>query len=186
MGKLEKNHEYWMTRAIAEARKAEAKAEVPIGCVIVREGRIIARGYNLRETFQDPSAHAELIAIRKAARKLGSWRLLDTTLYVTLEPCTMCMGAIILSRIPTVVFGCYDPKGGAAGSLYDLSNDPRLNHSVELVPRVLEQECSGMLSDFFAVLRKRKKAEQNTADSEKRLSRVMAQRDSNQEKNNLV
>jgi tRNA(adenine34) deaminase len=155
----EKNHEYWMQRAIAEAGKARGKDEVPIGCVIVRDGRIIARGHNLRESAQDPSAHAEMIAIRKAARKLDSWRLLDTTLYVTLEPCTMCMGAIILSRIPTVVFGCYDPKGGAAGSLYDLSGDSRLNHRVQLVPRVLESECSRLLSDFFAELRRRKRAE---------------------------
>jgi tRNA(adenine34) deaminase len=155
---IEKSHDYWMARAIAEAGKAEAKDEVPIGCVIVRDGIIIARGHNLRETTQDPAAHAELIAIRKAARKLGSWRLLNCTLYVTLEPCTMCMGAIILSRIPTVVFGCYDPKGGAAGSLYDLSNDPRLNHTVELLPRILEAECSGMLSEFFAALRKRKRS----------------------------
>ena len=155
---IEKSHEYWMKRAIAEARKAEAKAEVPIGCVIVRNGLIIARGHNLRETSQDPAAHAELIAIRKAARKLGSWRLLDTTLYVTLEPCIMCMGAIILSRIPTVVFGCYDPKGGAAGSLYDLSDDPRLNHRVTLLPQILAGECSGLLSSFFAELRARKRA----------------------------
>lgn len=153
----EKNHEYWMQRAIAEAGKAQEKDEVPIGCVIVREGRIIARGHNLRESARDPSAHAELIAIRKAAGKLGSWRLLETTLYVTLEPCIMCMGAIILARIPTVVFGCYDPKGGAAGSLYDLSDDPRLNHRVELVSRVLEGECSTLLSGFFAGLRKRRK-----------------------------
>ncbi|MBL0226204.1 MAG: nucleoside deaminase [Geobacteraceae bacterium] len=153
-----------MTRAIVEARKAAAKDEVPIGCVIVHDGRIIARGHNLRETSQDPAAHAEMIAIRKAARKLVSWRLLDCTLYVTLEPCTMCMGAIILSRIPTVVFGCYDPKGGAAGSLYDLSNDPRLNHSVELLPSILEAECSGLLSEFFAALRKRKKSERNPLD----------------------
>jgi tRNA(adenine34) deaminase len=146
-----------MTRALAEARKAEAKNEVPIGCVIVLGGRIIARGHNLRETSQDPAAHAELIAIRKAARKLGSWRLLNCTLYVTLEPCTMCMGAIILARIPAVVFGCYDPKGGAAGSLYDLSNDPRLNHSVDLFSQVLEAECSGILSTFFAGLRARKR-----------------------------
>ena len=146
-----------MQRAIAEAGKAQTKDEVPIGCVIVRNSRIIARGHNLRETSQDPSGHAELIAIRKAARKLGSWRLLDTVLYVTLEPCTMCMGAIILARIPTVVFGCFDPKGGAAGSLYDLSSDSRLNHQVELVPRVLEQECSGLLSNFFAALRTRKR-----------------------------
>ena len=156
--KLEKSHEYWMQRAIAEAGKAEGKDEVPIGCVIVRDGRIIARGHNLRETSQDPAAHAELIAIRKAARKLASWRLLNCTLYVTLEPCTMCMGAIILARIPTVVFGCYDPKGGAAGSLYDFSNDPRLNHSVALLPRILESECSGLLSSFFAALRARKRA----------------------------
>ena len=154
----EKNHEYWMRRAIAEAGKAEAKNEVPIGCVIVRDNKITARGHNLRETTQDPAAHAELIAIRKAARKLGSWRLLDTKLYVTLEPCTMCMGAIILSRIPIVVFGCYDPKGGAAGSLDDLSNDPRLNHSVQLLPRILEAECSTLLSAFFADLRVRKRA----------------------------
>lgn len=146
-----------MRKAIAEADKARAKDEVPIGCVIVRDNKIIARGHNLRETSQDPAGHAELIAIRKAARKLGSWRLLDTVLYVTLEPCTMCMGAIVLARIPTVVFGCYDPKGGAAGSLYDLSCDPRLNHRVELVPRILEQDCSALLSSFFAALRQRKK-----------------------------
>jgi tRNA(adenine34) deaminase len=147
-----------MTCAITEARKAEARDEVPIGCVIVSAGRIIARGHNLRETSQDPAAHAELIAIRKAARKLGSWRLLNCTLYVTLEPCTMCMGAIILARIPTLVFGCYDPKGGAAGSLYDLSADPRLNHTVALVPQIMESECSGLLSSFFAGLRARKRA----------------------------
>lgn len=164
MTRPEKSHQYWMLRALAEARKAEEKTEVPIGCVIVRDGKIIARGHNLRESSQDPSAHAELLAIRKAARKLGSWRLLNTTLYVTLEPCTMCMGAIILSRIPTVVFGCYDPKGGAAGSLYDLSGDPRLNHRVELLPRIMESECSGMLSNFFSKLRKRKRAERLIAD----------------------
>jgi tRNA(adenine34) deaminase len=157
-----RSHEYWMRKAIAEAGKAQAKDEVPIGCVIVRDGRIVARGHNLRETSQDPTGHAELIAIRKAARKLRSWRLLDTVLYVTLEPCTMCMGAIILARIPTVVFGCYDPKGGAAGSLFDLSGDPRLNHRVELLPRVLEGECSGMLSDFFTGLRTRRRRERTT------------------------
>ena len=152
-----RGHEQWMRYAIAEAVKAESKAEVPIGAVIVHEGRIIARGHNLRETSQDPTGHAELIAIRKAARKLGSWRLLDTVLYVTLEPCTMCMGAIILARIPTVVFGCFDPKGGAAGSLFNFSNDSRLNHSVEVVPQVLESECSALLTGFFADLRTRKR-----------------------------
>ena len=152
-----------MRRAIIEAGKAQAKDEVPIGSVIVHGGKIIARGHNLRETTQDPAGHAELIAIRKAARKLASWRLLDTTLYVTLEPCTMCMGAIILARIPKVVFGCYDPKGGAAGSLFDFSSDPRLNHQVELLPGVLESDCSNLLSDFFAALRERKRRTRITA-----------------------
>ena len=152
-----------MRRAIAEAGKAQGKDEVPIDCVIVHDCKIIARGHNVRETTQDPAGHAELVAIRKAARKRGSWRLLYTVLYVTLEPCTMCMGAIILARIPTVVFGCYDQKGGAAGSLYDLSDDPRLNHRVELLPRVLESECSGLLSSFFAGLRARKRKARATA-----------------------
>jgi tRNA(adenine34) deaminase len=161
-----RSHDYWMRRAIAEADKARSKDEVPIGCVIVRDNRIIARGHNLRESSRDPSAHAEMIAIRKAARKLSSWRLLETTLYVTLEPCTMCMGAIILARIPCVVFGCFDPKGGAAGSLYDLSNDPRLNHRVELLPGVLESSCSSLLSDFFADLRRRRRARRLTSGPE--------------------
>jgi tRNA(adenine34) deaminase len=168
----EKTDEYWMSKALAEADKAKIKDEVPIGCVIVHDGRIVARGHNLRETLQDPSSHAEMIAIRKAARKLGSWRLLKTTLYVTLEPCAMCMGAVILSRIPTVVFGCHDPKGGAAGSLYDLSDDCRLNHRIELISGVLESECSRKLSEFFKELRKRKKASPipfATEDTEKEL-----------------
>jgi tRNA(adenine34) deaminase len=156
---VQRSHDYWMAKAIAEARKAQVKHEVPIGCVIVREGRIIARAHNLRESKQDPAAHAELLAIRKAARKLSSWRLLDTTLYVTLEPCRMCMGAIILARIPRVVFGCFDPKAGAAGSLYDLSNDPRLNHRLELVSGVRGPECSHQLSSFFTALRKRRRGE---------------------------
>jgi len=146
---VQRSHDYWMAQAIAEAGKAHVKDEVPIGCVIVREGRIIARAHNLRESKQDPAAHAELLAIRKAARKLGSWRLLNTTLYVTLEPCLMCMGAIILARIPCVVFGCYDPKAGAAGSLYDLSKDSRLNHRLELVSGIRSEECSRQLSSFF-------------------------------------
>lgn len=149
-----------MDKAIAEARKAEAVAEVPIGCVIVQNNRIIARAHNLREAKQDPAAHAELLAIRKAARKLGNWRLLETTLYVTLEPCLMCMGAILLARIPTVVFGCHDPKAGAAGSLYDLSNDPRLNHRFELVSGIRRQECSSMLSEFFTALRLKRRSDQ--------------------------
>ncbi|CAH2032119.1 tRNA adenosine(34) deaminase TadA [Trichlorobacter ammonificans] len=152
----ERDHAYWMDKAIAEARRAEDKEEVPIGCVIVKEGRIIARAHNLRESKQDPAAHAELLAVRKAAKKLGSWRLLDCTLYVTLEPCLMCMGAIILARIPQVVFGCFDPKAGAAGSLYDLSNDTRLNHRFALVSGIREAECSRLLSAFFSRLRRRR------------------------------
>ena len=146
--------------SIIEARKAEAIAEVPIGCVIVQNDRIIARAHNLRETKQDPAAHAELLAIRKAARRLGNWRLLESTLYVTLEPCLMCMGAIIWARIPTVVFGSFDPKAGAAGSLYDLSNDPRLNHGCELVSNIRQQECSNLLTAFFSGLRRKKRSRQ--------------------------
>ncbi len=144
--------------ALREARKAATQGEVPIGAVIVRDGSIVGRGFNRREARRDPSAHAEMIAIRQAARKLGNWRLTGTTLYVTLEPCIMCMGAILLSRIDRVVFGCHDPKGGAAGSLYDLSDDARLNHRVEIVSRVREGECSTILKDFFAGLRARNKA----------------------------
>lgn len=149
---------YWMGKAIREAAKAAARDEVPIGAVIVRDGAVIGRGHNLREGSNDPSAHAEMIAIRQAARRSSNWRLTGATLYVTLEPCLMCMGAIILARLERVVFGCYDPKGGAAGSLYDLSADPRLNHQVRLSPGVCQEECGTMLSDFFRDLRRRKKA----------------------------
>ncbi|WP_136524660.1 tRNA adenosine(34) deaminase TadA [Geomonas ferrireducens] len=152
-----KDDHYWMGKALEQAGKAESIGEVPIGAIIVKDGAIIARGHNLRESKQDPSAHAEMIAIRKAAKKLGSWRLTGATLYVTLEPCTMCMGAIILSRIDRVVFGSYDPKGGAAGSLFDFSDDKRLNHSVVLTPGVRGEETSSILSSFFAKLRTQKK-----------------------------
>lgn len=152
-----KDDTYWMGIAIGEARKAEARGEVPIGAVVVRDGMVLGRGYNLRETSLDPTSHAEMTAIRKAARKTGNWRLLGATLYVTLEPCPMCMGAILLSRLERVVFGCHDPKGGAAGSLYDLSDDPRLNHRVSLTTGVRSDECSELLSFFFAALRQRKK-----------------------------
>lgn len=154
---MQRSHEYWMTKALAEAKKGEKKGEVPIGCLIVHGDRIIARAHNLRETKQDPVAHAELLAIRKAAARQGSWRLLGCTLYVTLEPCLMCAGAIILARVPAVVFGCHDPKGGATGSLYDLSSDSRLNHNFQLTGGVLAEECSAMLSSFFADLRRKRK-----------------------------
>ncbi len=152
-----KDDNYWMGMAIAEAEKAAARGEVPIGAVIVRDGVVLGRGYNRRETSLDPTSHAEMTAIRKAARKAENWRILGATLYVTLEPCLMCMGAILLSRLERVVFGCHDPKGGAAGSLYDLSDDLRLNHRVSLTPGVRGEECSALLSSFFAGLRRRKK-----------------------------
>jgi len=155
--KLVKDDNYWMGVAIGEAGKAGARGEVPIGAIVVREGKVLGRGHNLRETSLDPTSHAEMTAIRKAARKAGNWRLLGATLYVTLEPCPMCMGAILLSRLERVVFGCHDPKGGAAGSLYDLSDDPRLNHRVFLTSGVRSDECSQLLSSFFSALRQRKK-----------------------------
>jgi tRNA(adenine34) deaminase len=153
----EKDDNYWMGLAIREAHKAGARGEVPIGAVVVRDGVVLGRGYNLREKSLDPTSHAEMTAIRKAAKKAGNWRLLGATLYVTLEPCPMCMGAIILARLERVVFGCHDPKAGAAGSLYDLSDDARLNHRVELATGVRGEECAELLSSFFAALRRKKK-----------------------------
>lgn len=155
--KQEKDDNYWMGLALREANKAGDRGEVPIGAVIVRDGMVLGRGYNLREKSLDPTSHAEMTAIRKAARKAANWRLLGATLYVTLEPCPMCMGAILLARLERVVFGCHDPKAGAAGSLYDLSDDPRLNHRVALTSGVRSEECSAILSDFFAALRKKKR-----------------------------
>lgn len=149
---------YWMGKALRQGEKAAAQGEVPIGAVIVRGGKVIGHGFNLREGRSDPSAHAEMIAIRRAARRGGNWRLTGATLYVTLEPCIMCMGAILLARLDRVVFGCFDPKGGAAGSLYDLSADRRLNHRIELTSGVREAECALMLSRFFCELRQQKKA----------------------------
>ena len=146
-----------MHEALAEAATAARLAEVPIGAVVVHAGEIVGRGHNLRETSNEPTTHAEMIAIRQAAAALGSWRLLDCTLYVTLEPCVMCMGAIILARIPRLVFGCRDPRVGAVGSIYDFSRDDRFNHRVEVAEGVLEDECSDVLSGFFQGLRRRKK-----------------------------
>lgn len=143
----------WMREAIAEARVAESHGEVPVGAVVVHEGRIIGRGHNERELGQDPTAHAEMTAIREAARALGSWRLIDTTLYVTLEPCPMCAGALVNARVPRVVWGCNDPKAGATETLYTIGSDPRLNHRFECVPGVLADECSALLSEFFAAIR---------------------------------
>lgn len=148
----------FMQAALAEAELAREKGEVPIGAVIVLDGRIVGRGHNLRETSNDPTTHAEMVAIREAAEAIGHWRLLETTLYVTLEPCVMCMGAMILARIPRLVYACRDPRAGAVGSIYDFSQDDRFNHKVEVTEGVLGEECSQMLSGFFQELRAGKKS----------------------------
>ena len=149
--------EKFMKAALKQAKKAYAINEVPIGCVIVQDGHIIARGYNRRNIDKNTLAHAELAAIRKASRKTGDWRLEDCTMYVTLEPCQMCAGAIIQSRIPRVVVGCMNPKAGCAGSVLDLLQMQQFNHQVEITQGVLQEECSEMLSSFFRELRERKK-----------------------------
>src|SRR3954451_11593214 len=155
------NHsdEFYMMEAIKEAKKAERLTEVPIGAVIVLKGEIIARAHNLRETNQSAVSHAELLAIEQACKVVGSWRLEQATLYVTLEPCAMCSGAIILARIQRVVFGASDPKGGCAGTFMNLLQDGRFNHQSEVVSGVLEHPCGRLLSDFFQGVRKRKKEE---------------------------
>ncbi|WP_028609524.1 tRNA adenosine(34) deaminase TadA [Paenibacillus harenae] len=151
----EQEDQSWMLEAIAEANKAEFIGEVPIGAVIVRNNEIIGRGYNLRETRFDPTAHAEMVAIRDACDRIGAWRLLDCTLYVTLEPCPMCAGAIVQSRIKRVVYGTADPKAGCAGTLMNLLQEPRFNHETELTSGILQHECASLLTQFFRRLRER-------------------------------
>jgi tRNA(adenine34) deaminase len=142
-----------MREALAEAARAEALGEVPVGAVAVRDGVVIARGHNLRERSQDPTSHAELIAVRKTAARLASWRLTGVTIYVTLEPCPMCAGALVNARVDRVVWGCDDPKAGATRTLFAIGDDPRLNHRFEMVPGVLADECAGHLKAFFGRLR---------------------------------
>ena len=145
-----------MRLAIKEAEKAITHDDVPVGAVILGpDGTVIGSGHNERELLQDPSAHAEMLAIRQAAEHIGYWRLLDTTLYVTLEPCAMCAGAIVLARIPRVVYGTTDPKAGAAGSVLDVLREPRLNHRPQVTKDVLQPECAALLKDFFAARRRR-------------------------------
>jgi tRNA(adenine34) deaminase len=139
----------FMRLAIAEAEKAAACGETPVGAVLVIAGEVIARAHNMRETWQDPTAHAEAIVLREASTRLGRWRLSDSTLYVTLEPCLMCAGAAVLARINRLVYGCRDPKAGALGSAYDVVRDGRLNHVYRITPGVLELECRQILSGFF-------------------------------------
>jgi tRNA(adenine34) deaminase len=143
-------HEQAMAVALAEARQAESHGDVPIGAAIFRDGELLARAGNERELRKEPTAHAEVLAIRAAAERLGGWRLPGTTLYVTLEPCAMCAGAIVLARIPTVVFGTPDPKAGAAGSVLDVLAEPALNHRPEVIRGVREEECAAVLREFFA------------------------------------
>lgn len=149
--------EKYMKEALKQAKKAYALEETPIGCVIVHEGKIIGRGYNRRNTDKNPLAHAEITAIRKASKKLGDWRLEGCTLYVTLEPCQMCAGAIIQSRMDRVVIGCMNPKAGCAGSVLNLLQVDRFNHQADVTRGVLEEKCSELMKSFFRELREKKK-----------------------------
>lgn len=144
-----------MRLAIGEAREAERLGEVPVGAVAVHDGRVVGRGHNLRELSQDPTSHAELIAMRAAAARLRSWRLVGVTVYVTLEPCPMCAGALVNARVDRVVWGCDDPKAGATHTLYRIGDDDRLNHRVAMAPGVLADECGALLSGFFSRVRER-------------------------------
>ncbi len=148
------DHATGMQLALQQARKALLKKEVPVGAVVVQDGRIVGRGYNLMETLQDPTAHAEMLAITAAANTLASWRLDECVLYVTLEPCFMCTGAILLSRIPTIVFGATDPRYGACGSALQLAQHDRLDIRAELVSGIMEQECSALIKSFFRTIRR--------------------------------
>jgi tRNA(adenine34) deaminase len=149
-GRFFPRDEYFMQMAIRDAQTALEHGDVPIGAVVVCDGEVVGEGHNERELRQDPTAHAEVIALREAARTLGSWRILDSVLYVTLEPCPMCAGAIVLARVPRVVFGCTDPKAGAAGSVLDILAEPRLNHRPEVAGGLLAPECAALLQDFFS------------------------------------
>ena len=162
--------EKYMRAAIGQARKAGAIGEVPIGCVIVYEDKIIARGYNRRTIDKNVLSHAEIIAIKKACKKMGDWRLEGCTMYVTLEPCPMCAGAIVQARIPKVVIGCMNPKAGCAGSVLDLLHEDGFNHQVEMENGVLEEECSRLMKDFFKALREKKAATKKQKQEETTLS----------------
>ena len=162
-----KMDERFMREAIRQARKAGALMEVPIGCVIVYEGKIIARGYNRRNTDKNTISHAEMNAIRKASKKLGDWRLEGCTMYITLEPCQMCAGAIVQARVSRVVIGSMNPKAGCAGSILNLLEMKQFNHQVEVTRGVLQEECSQMLSGFFKELRESKKREKRVLTEEK-------------------
>ena len=158
--------EKYMKEALKQAKKAYALGEVPIGCVIVHEGKIIGRGYNRRNTDKNTLAHAEITAINKASKIICDWRLEECTLYVTLEPCQMCAGAIVQARIPQVVMGCMNPKAGCAGSILNILQMPEFNHQVDITRGILEEECSQILKEFFTELRIRNKLEKDAQKSE--------------------
>jgi len=146
-------HKIFMAAALKEAEKAAGKGEVPVGAVVVKGGAVVARGHNTKESSLDPTAHAEVLAIRRAAGKLKNWRLEGTTLYVTLEPCLMCMGALLQARVERLVFSSFDPKAGACGSVYDVSADLRLNHRIKVESGIMKEESGALLKEFFAKLR---------------------------------
>ena len=155
---MRQDHEYWMKIALRQAEIAAQKDEVPVGAILVSaEGQILGRGYNMKETLQTPIGHAEILCLHRAARQQSAWRLVNSTLYVTLEPCAMCAGALIQARVKSVVYGAHDPKGGALKSLYHLGQDPRLNHQIEVLGGVLEDDCSKVLKQFFKLKRGQKK-----------------------------
>ena len=167
MRRIMTEDERFMREALRQARKAEKQDEVPIGCVLVKEGKIIARGYNRRNTDKNTLSHAELNAIRRASRREGDWRLEACTMYITLEPCQMCAGAIVQARIPRVVIGSMNAKAGCAGSVLNLLQMEQFNHQVEITRGVLEEECSAMLSDFFRRLRIKKKKEKEERENDR-------------------
>lgn len=166
MDSINKGDIKYMKAAMREAKKAYELKEVPIGCVIVSDNKIIARGYNRRNTDKNTLSHAEITAIRKASKKLGDWRLEGCTLYVTLEPCQMCAGAIVQARVDRVVIGCMNPKAGCAGSVLNILDMPEFNHQVSVTTGILEKECSDMLTDFFKELRERNKKEKEEKRTE--------------------
>ena len=161
MSNQQQDHSFFMRKAIHQAQRAAALGEVPIGCVIVHDGKVIGRGFNRRLTSHSTLAHAEIIAIRQACRKLGDWRLEGCTMYVTLEPCQMCSGALVQARIDRVIVGAPNPKAGCAGSILNLLQVPQFNHQVEITNGVLAEECSALLTDFFRDMRTRERNNKN-------------------------
>ncbi|HEL1702646.1 TPA: tRNA adenosine(34) deaminase TadA [Streptococcus suis] len=170
MNYTQEEKEYFMNQALAEAKKSLEKDEIPIGCVIVKDGQIIGRGHNAREELNQAIMHAEVMAIQEANRVEGNWRLLDSTLFVTIEPCVMCSGAIGLARIPQVIYGATNKKFGAAGSLYDILTDQRLNHRVEVEKGILEESCAQIMQDFFRQRREKQKAEKEALKAQEEVA----------------